>query len=238
MPVRSKTRFKRDSNVRASRVSRLPLLIIEGDADKLAADGLSQAEIFAEVARQYLGVEAHVIKATDSGTLCAGLAATQHLMFDNIVFIGHGNAEGFKLLPGDAGFVRWPVLPKYIEALRPHRLLFIACKSGRTPTARDLFDGLPTLQDIFASPINMNRSQAGGVTLVALVSVVSGRQIDSTVLLGLRAAHALVTRGLLFHYTRDEHEASDVGADLLMTAVEKALPDIWPDFWDAIIAPG
>lgn len=233
LPVHAK---RKPRTRRAPRKERLKLLVIEGDSEKLVIEGLSHADLVAEVARTTLNLDVQVIKATDYASFAYELSRFQAKTFENIVLIGHGNADGLQLVAGDDGFVAWHDLSAFIKSFRPRRLLFLACQSGRTLAARDLFAALPSLRDIIASPVNMNRSQAWGVIYSAVYAVIGGNKIDRKALFALRAAHAMLSRGLLFHFTREEHEAADVIDDLLMTAVETALPELLDVLWSAIDA--
>lgn len=197
-----------------------PLLILECDASKLEQQGLTCADRVAAFAR-LLGVEPVVVKARTGGQLGTDLAAAcEHRVFDAVVVIAHGNSDGIKLTE-DSDLTGWEALASWLERLEPLRIAFIACQSARTVASSTLFDALESLDEVYASPLNMTFMQSRGVDFL-LPCLLDGQMSDDWLRL-VQAGQVLLGRGLLFRYTREEYEKGDDQSDLATTLFEEHL---------------
>lgn len=210
-----------------------PLLIIEGDSAKLAAQGLSCADRLARGAR-LLGAEPVVIKARSTADLLDGLGrATADAVFDAVVLIGHGNEDGIVLAP-DRELVSCGELAVWLEEVAPERVAFICCKAGRTVAAHTLFDGLEDLSEVYASPLNMNMLQSTAIDF--LLPALLNPELDETFIRAVQFGKALLAKGFLFRWTREGFEEGDDISDMLATAFETALVPVAKDLLDRLLA--
>lgn len=201
-----------------------PLLILECDASKLEHQGLTCADRVAAFAR-LLGVEPVVVKARTMGQVGTDLAAAcENRVFDAVVVIAHGNSDGVKLTE-DSDLTDWAALASWLGPLEPLRVAFIACQSARTVASSTLFDALESLDEVYASPLNMSFMQSHGVDFL-LPCLLDGRMSDDWLRM-VQAGQILLGRGLLFRYTRAEYENGDDQTDLAATMFEEhVLPDL------------
>lgn len=201
-----------------------PLLILECDASKLELQGLTCADRVATVARLF-GVDAVVVRARTSSQLGADLAAAcEHRVFDAVVVIAHGNSGGIKLTE-DSDLTDWEALAGWLERLEPRRLAFIACQSARTIASSTLFDSLESLDEVYASPLNMSLTQSHVVDFL-LPCLLDGQMSDDW-LRWVQAGQLFLGRGLLFRYKREDYENGDEQSDLAATLFEEhMLPEL------------
>lgn len=209
-----------------------PLLIIEGDTAKLTAQGLSCADRVAAVAR-LLGHEPVVVKATTVVDLVHQLGqATENAVYDAVVVIGHGNEDGV-CLASDLDLVEWGGLVEWLEPVCPQRLAFISCKAGRTLAARALFDGLDDLEEVFASPLNVSLLQSAAIDF--LLPALLDPELDEDFIRFVQWGKALLARGFVFRWTREDHEESDDLSDIIATVVEDAFMPTAKEILDSIL---
>lgn len=151
------------------------MLVVHCDSPKLKADGLhlgSEVTIM-QVAAKLLSewkAKVEVIDGGDRGSLLARLAGLAGRKFDVVLLIGHSNEAGLKLAsdPDEVGFVSWGVVPEYLRMFEPRRLVLAACQAGRWTAAQSLFAGVPSLQQIFACPVNASKNLATALISLAL----------------------------------------------------------------------
>lgn len=167
------------SRRRASRPRRSSLLVLHLDAEKLQRDGLhlgDQSKIAAMFSAFAFGADVAVEDGTSHTELLrvlGGLVQAQRT-FDVVVVIAHSNANGIKLAAEPDAFVNWEVFGRYLKPLQPRRLVFVACQVGRWPAANQLFNTLPLLRRIYASPVNASK-EFGSLMLWLVPHVVGVR---------------------------------------------------------------
>ena len=75
-----------------------------------------------------------------------------------VVIIAHSNHSGIKLTNED--FCNWTQLATWLEPLAPEHLILVACDAGRLTGVCSLFQSLPSLRTIYASPVPVAAQQA------------------------------------------------------------------------------
>jgi hypothetical protein len=206
---------------------------MECDSDKLKSEGLSCADEVDDHA-QLLSIRPIVLKNNTLSEFCAGLATLHGLRVDVLVLVAHSNADGVRLAADKTGFVSWELLPEYIRGLNPKVLLLVCCQAGRTTTVRRLFDKIPSLNHIIASPVNVKRSQVWALSVQASLAATDQKSLDLTISAFVRGLNLVICRGLNFHFTREQHNTADPQKDGLMSIVEEQLHDILPEFWQML----
>ena len=163
-----------------------------------------------------------VLLAASTDDLLHEFAAcsTEHRTFKTILVIAHSNQQGLHLT-GDRE-VTWPIFVNWIGPFAPRSLIFAACQAGRPWPVKLLFNGLPSLNEIYASPFITNREQAEIVNwLLPVVAVGKGRTngIDQLI----RAAGFIATKGVIWRWTRRDFRRGAIEPqtwDLLLDAAK------------------
>lgn len=213
---RVRRRARRSTTVRSSRSS---LLIVHLDADKLRADRLhlgDQAAIAALFSAYALGADVEVVDGTSRDDLhrSLGVLVQGKRKFDVVVVIAHSNADGIKIAADRDAFVDWEVFATYLKPFQPRRLVLVACQAGRWLAANLIFNKLPLLRRIYASPVNASRDL--GALMLALVPHVVGVKVPKKkhVQVAQVAAVALTGRQLRTWNRTDKDEPEGMLLDL------------------------
>lgn len=216
----------------ASRPRRPPsLLVLHLDADKLRSDGLHlghQSDVAALFSAFAFGANVAVEDGTDLAGLLRALGGLVEAKrtFDVIVVIAHSNARGIKLAAGPDTFVDWDVFANYLKPLQPRRLLFVACQAGRWPAANQLFNKLPLLRRIYASPVNASKSF--GHLMLWLVPHVVGVKAPKKnhVQLAQLAAVALTGRQLRMWMRSEKDNAEGLLLDIASLVLDRSAQQV------------
>jgi hypothetical protein len=176
---------------------------MECDSPTLKSQGLSMANEIGTTLEACLPVIPHkVLLAASTDDLLHEFAAcsTEHRTFKTILVIAHSNQQGLHLT-GDRE---------------------VTCQAGRPWPVKLLFNGLPSLNEIYASPFITNREQAEIVNwLLPVVAVGKGRTngIDQLI----RAAGFIATKGVIWRWTRRDFRRGAIEPqtwDLLLDAAK------------------
>jgi hypothetical protein len=71
-----------------------------------------------------------------------------------VVVIAHSNSSVISLAP-DLSQSSWMAFAGWLKPFNPQKLVCIACKAGQFPPSRTLFDEIPKLTEIYASPVEL-----------------------------------------------------------------------------------
>lgn len=189
-----------------SRPRRKSLLILECDAERLAAQSISMAEEIKIVAQLFAPkAKVEVVKTTTEEALKAQFAhlAENNHRFGIIVVIGHSNTSGLNLT-SDRG-VSWAAFAKWVELFEPKQMALIACQSGWILPVQELFVGVATLKEIYASPTNTTKPQAEVIKLL-IPYLLNVRSIDSELIRLGQIINFLLTSGVIFRWLRKEFQ--------------------------------
>lgn len=136
---------------------RKALLIVECDSAKLARQNLALGSDL-----QNLVKLAFPQNAVDLVQACTDASLSEEFRrldkagkpYRTIVIVGHSNQYGLQITSD--WFIKWEGVAKRFERFDPHRIILIACKAGRWLPCAELFSGIPTLKEIFGSPVPAN----------------------------------------------------------------------------------
>lgn len=139
------------------------LLILQLDSDKLRTDGLLFSDLASFVGVVTMLASGAVVVTRETTTLrhlldVLGELAREGHRFDVVVAVGHSNETGIRIARDK--FAEWDEFAGYIKPFEPRRLMLVACQAGRWPAASILFNKLPKLRRIFASPVNASKDLA------------------------------------------------------------------------------
>ncbi len=191
----------------------ISVLIIEGDARRLARDGIDAVGPLKAVlafvnhpALAALGLAVHVehVRGESAPQLARSLAP----YFDGghrpdvVVLIGHSNTTGFRLLDGPRG-IRWGTVAEWLRPLDPKRLVLVGCEAGDWLPCGALFKGIASLEVIFGSPMKLTARQS----VVELLVPALAFDLPKNLLVCIQALNFLQTNGVMLCRTRAEFEA-------------------------------
>lgn len=179
MPVKKrnhKVRHKKRRNHAGTslRISKLPtphtMLVLECDSSRLRADCLSIGESLAEAGTAFsnkfqLNVKIDLIETSCySGLTKQFLNCKENLKeVDLLVAIAHSNERTIRFVSDDYPYgSEWGLFANWVQQLKPKRLFLLACKAGNSLPVRTLFQTIPELEEVYASPeiISINKSIA------------------------------------------------------------------------------
>lgn len=185
---------------------RKALLILECDSGKLTQQNLALGEEMLNQAKMFFPQNlVSLVKSYNEADLAetfAGLFSTGQF-FRNVVIIGHSNRSGLKL--SSDRFVSWEGTANWINPFQPHRVILLACEAGRWFSCAALFDNIPTLREIFGSPVSADKNQQY-IILARVLHILSAKKEDRELNKLLQLGNFLFTKGVMFSRTRAEYE--------------------------------
>jgi hypothetical protein len=96
-------------------------------------------------------------------------------------------------------FARW------VAPFKPQQMVFIACEAGQYPSTRTLFNEIPKLAKIYASPLKTTKEQAEIIKLLVPYLLLSKKQDDDIIRLG-QMWNFLNNRGIILRCSRRNTE--------------------------------
>lgn len=181
-------------------------MILECDSSKLAAQSISMADELRSVVELFAPhVKIEVVKTTTEETLKLQFAAlAEHEnRFGMIAVVGHGNADGIRLT-SDRG-VSWSAFANWVKIFEPKRMILIACQSGQETSARQMFAGIHTLNEVYASPVNISMPQSQIIN-VLIPYLLRTKTADADLIQIGQFFNFFVTRGIIFRWSRKEFQ--------------------------------
>ena len=169
---------------------------LETQGHRLAQDMYDRVDTMAPMAIRQM------VRSTSEQSLGSEFARCLDVSprFDLVVLVGHSNVHGLRLTAD--GPRTWKVVAEWIKRFRPKLLLLVACEGGRWLPCRELFGGIPTLREIYGSPIRISDSQASALTLLAPYLLLGGRLPED--IRFLQTANVVATGGLIFRRSKSE----------------------------------
>jgi hypothetical protein len=205
-PSKSRAALKRSSRKVARR--KPSLLILECDSEKLTRQSLSVAgELLAAVRVITPQVATVLVQTTSQNDLLQKLARCKedHDRFSLIVVIGHSNSTGIRLTAENG--VSWSSFAKWTETFEPKKMVLLACRAGQMLPAGALFDGIPSLDEIYASPTYITKEQCRLVVLLILY-LLGVKSQEPEILRLIQLLNFMLTLGGVFRWTRKEYRAA------------------------------
>jgi hypothetical protein len=185
------------------------LLVLECQTEKLGQQKLDLGSRIVPVLRGLFPMKRIVFVGTSTTSeLGQSLAAVWNAngRFRSILVVGHSNATGLQLTADQ--FFAWDAIGKWLEKFEPEFLFLAACDAGQSRAVRRLFAPIPSLREVYASPIKLYLGQTA--PLVALIiSVLQNRKVDDDVSHILQALNFVITRGQLYRWKRGEVGAGE-----------------------------
>ncbi len=128
-------------------------------------------------------------------------ASAKYGRFRSVVVVGHSNAMGLQLT--NDHFCSWQAVGQWVTKFEPEFLFLAACEAGRSEAVRSLFAPIPSLQEVYASPIQFYAGQSA--PLVGLIALaLKDRKIDSDASSFMRTLNYAITGGQIFRWRRGE----------------------------------
>lgn len=209
MPNKRKKILQKPKNIRRRKYA--SLLTIECDAQKLDSQSINIAREINDVfsilpfcKHQYIQI------CSKTGLLSQFAELTEKNNFDIILLVGHSIIDSYSCNPigiklaGDYS-VKWNVLCKYLEVFKPKCLILATCKGGHFLPSKEMFDGLPTLKELFGSPVITNQSQISILKLLLPYTILANK-FDINILKVGNILNYLATGGIILRHTRKEFE--------------------------------
>jgi hypothetical protein len=208
-------------------VVRPGLLIIECDANKLAADGLAVGETLSALMRRlHPRIPIELIRTSILAELQRSLGdvGNIHGRFRLVLLIGHSNETGIQWTSDT--FLAWNEVGSWLQYFEPDSVFLTACKGGRLSVVQKLFGAMPKLKRVYGSPTALSINQNHPVVICTLDEL-GRRGLTSDVRRIVQTASFLLTKGVVFRWTRKDATASgeallkSVGIDLAARLWEK-----------------
>lgn len=151
MPVKAKKRLQ------PPKLPLLSLLILECDTETLARQSLSVAndlKAIVGILPKKLSVEIALIRTKQDLVNRFSDYSQKYRGIKLVVVIAHSNSSVISLAP-DLSYTPWEGFAQWLKPFNPQKLVCIACKAGQFPPSRKLFDAIPKLTEIYASPVEL-----------------------------------------------------------------------------------
>jgi len=168
---------KKQLGPKKPRLKPLSLLILECDANKLRTQSLAVASELNAVVRLLpakLTVELAFINSAADLTDRFVDYAQRYSAIKLIVVIAHSNRDVISIAPNLV--LQWDAFGRWVEKFKPKQMVFVACEAGQFPSTRTLFDLMPSLRVIFASPVKTTKEQAEIIKLLVPYLLLSKTQ--------------------------------------------------------------
>ena len=202
----SPTRRKQPSpgGLTKHRPSAAHLLVLECQEQKLTDQALNFGSRIVPFLKALFPSKRIVLVPTSSlselGPSLAG-ASAEYGRFRSVLVVGHSNAMGLQLT--NDHFCSWQVVGQWVAKFEPEFLFLAACEAGRSEAVRRLFAPIPSLKEVYASPIQFYAGQSA--PLVGLITqALKDRKIDSDASSFMRTLNYAITGGQIFTWRREE----------------------------------
>lgn len=192
------------------RLPSLSLLILECDADLLASQSLSVANDINRVVGilpKRLSIEVAYIRKADDLRESFAAYSQKYNSIKLIVVIAHSNSQVISLAPGMV--INWDAFAEWIKPFSPQKLVCIACKAGQFPSTRILFDKIPKLTEIYASPVELWIHQVEAMMLL-IPYLLMARKVDADLITVGQAIAFMRHGGIILRCRRRQTEWNQI----------------------------
>ena len=195
--------------LRASRRRRRPkpapaLLILECDPESLPVQPHTFARDLRTAVSAFVpgALAGHVQGSSKQEVLADfGRWKTEHGRIDMIAVVGHSNLTGIRVAPDLE--LAWDAFAQWVKPFAPRTLVLVACEAGREVPARALFGGIPTLKELYASPVLINDLQAA-VIKILVPYLLTGRRLSPRARTVGQFLNFLITQGIIWYRRRSD----------------------------------
>ncbi len=187
----------------------LSLLILECDADLLASQSLSVANDLNNIVRilpKRLSVEIALIRSKDDLLKNFADCAQKYRAIKIVVVVAHSNSSVISLSP-ELQYTPWKVFAEWLKPFSPQKLVCIACNAGQFPPTRTLFDEIPKLKEIYASPVKLWVWQIEAMKLL-IPYLLMARSFDSDLFAAGQVINFLRNGGIILRCRRRQTEGN------------------------------
>lgn len=206
MARKRKTASKKQRSIYRRKYS--SLLIIECDAKKLENQSINIARELDEIFSFSPLCQHKFIQVYSKADLLSQFAelSAKKQKYDIIVLFGHsftdrlGNPVGIKFASDFP--IYWNVLPKYLENFKPRCLILATCKGGHFLPSSEMFNGLPTLKELFGSPVVTNQTQISILKILIPYIILAANGFDPDIWLSGSILNYFSTGGIILRHTR------------------------------------
>lgn len=199
------------------------VLILQCNADKLEGQKFSFSGNLEKNLRAFVpAAVVHRVRATTRQDLLIRLAECQqkHGTFDIIAVETHSNQRGLEL----AADCRptWEQFSAWLTLFEPRFLILVGCQAGRWLPSRDMFSGLPSLQQLYGSPLLTTEQQAAAFHVLIPTLLLNGRVSKDWRQL-MQLAQFATNGGVIFYHTRRDFQRKDLLEPIMWTGIESLL---------------
>ena len=210
---------------------RKAVLILECDSAKLAQQGLAFGDLLHEsIGQGFRKIPITVLKVFDLEKLLEDLADLYRTgqKYRTVILIGHSNRKGLQI--AEDMFLDWKAVANFFPLFEPNRIIALACEAGRWQPCAAIFGSLPTLKEIFASPLPADKSQAA-IVVGKTIHVLGLSREDTRLNNLMQIVNFALTGNVMIHHTRKEFEdANDEDRKVWDEVVEPTL-DVLSDLF-------
>jgi hypothetical protein len=207
---------------------RKPVLIVECDSAKLARENLSVGDgLYSKIQMAFPRNPISLVCAdTEAGLLkqLGTLAETKRKKpYNYIIIIGHSNKRGLQITSDR--FAKWDGVASWFRLFAPRRIALLACEAGRWLPSASLFDGIPSLKEIFGSPVPAHKDQLHFI-LLSVLHTLGVKEPDKGLIRLMQIANFAITKGLIFRNTRSDYERGGSEEGALWTLGESVISQL------------
>jgi hypothetical protein len=209
MPVKNSSPAKRRKTT-VSKLKPLSLLVLECDARKLQSQSLSFAQEIHTIIKHLpkkLTVEVGLINSEDDFRKILITCTEKYSSIKNIVVIGHSNRNLICVAPSFN--LEWKVFARWLLSFRPQKIALIACEAGQFHSTRALFDEIPKLTKIYASPFKSTKLQFMAIHLLLAYLLLTTKQ-EKDLIYAAQVANFWKTGGVILECSRRNPEGNQI----------------------------
>ena len=209
------------------------LLILECDSLSLEVQKLTFGlELYEHWKSSFPAANIRLVRVETKSMLLDSFSklAEELLTFDTVVIVGHSNTSASGLhLYSRLISEPWQALANWLSPFQPKKLFLIVCGAGKWSPSETLFAGIDTLQEIHASPFNINIEMASVLKLIVPIVRNTGNKHQG-LLAALRVANFVKTKGVLICHTRKDFDSQPAIKRRIMPPLEEAAKVLWDKY--------
>lgn len=202
------------------------LLIVECCSKELSRQSLSVGSSIYNFLTPFFSENPIELIETNSEKQLLGIfekLASTNKKFDNIIIIGHSNENGLNITSDR--FINWDGAAEWFKLLNPKRIFLMACRASRLLPRSAIFDGVPTLEEIYGSPVPIGKPQIPFIVGI-IWRILSADEVDPEYICIAQVANLIFTKKLMWKYTREGFESDSFFGDVLQLVGEPLLEEI------------